>query len=127
MASRRGARRRALEILYQSDLNGSSPSASLDDGADEFTVELVRGAEEHLAELDELIGTHSREWQVSRMPAVDRAVLRLACYELRYMEDIPPAAAINEAVEAAKELSTEDSARFVNGILGQIARESPDG
>jgi N utilization substance protein B len=70
-----------------------------------------------------LIGDHAHEWTVERMAAVDRTILRLACYELLHRPDVPAAAAISEAVVAAKELSTEDSGRFVNGILGRIARE----
>lgn len=88
-----------------------------------FTAELVRGVAEHRGEVDALIAAHSEGWTVARMPVVDRTVLRIACFELLHREDVPPAAVISQAVEAAKELSTEDSSRFVNGVLGKIARE----
>jgi len=125
---RRDARRQAIDILFQADVLGERPV----DVADEWTtagrriapfaMQLVEGVGEHLEELDELIGAHAEGWKVSRMPSVDRTILRLACYELLHRPDVPPGAAIDEAVEAAKELSTEDSGRFVNGVLGEIAR-----
>ncbi|MEX1047088.1 MAG: transcription antitermination factor NusB [Actinomycetota bacterium] len=126
MSSRRKARRRALEILFRSDLAGVAPSVTPveEQYADEFTRELVEGVEERLSELDQAIGSHAEGWTVARMAAVDRTVLRLAVYELKYRPDVPEAVAINEAVEAAKELSTDESGRFVNGILGQIARDA---
>src|SRR5207302_10927604 len=89
----------------------------------EFAQELVLGVATHLEELDKLIGDAAEEWTVGRMAVVDRNILRLAVYELLHRPDVPPSAAINEAVVAAKELSTEDSGRFVNGILGRIARD----
>lgn len=126
MSSRRKARRLALEILFRSDLGGVAPSATLaeEQDAEDFTRELVKGVGEHLSDLDQIIGSHAEGWTVPRMAAVDRSVLRLAVYELRYRPDVPEAVAINEAVEAAKELSTDESGRFVNGILGQIARDA---
>jgi transcription antitermination protein NusB len=92
-----------------------------------FTRELVEGVGARLEELDRLIGAHAEGWTVARMAAVDRAILRLACFELLYRPDVPPAVAISEAVEAAGELSTEGSVRFVNGILGRISREMAGG
>lgn len=129
MARRRQARRRAVDILYQADVVGRRPvdvleeRKALAEKVPGFTEDLVRGTAEHLAELDDLIGEHAEGWTVHRMAAVDRTLLRLACYEILYRDDISPAVAISEAVAAAKELSTEDSGRFVNGILGRIARE----
>jgi transcription antitermination protein NusB len=125
---RRRARRRALDILYQADLTQRPVSQVLEErkeleDIDPFTAELVLGVADHLAELDQLIGEHAEGWTVHRMAVVDRNVLRLACYEMLWREDVPVAVAIDEAVEAAKSLSTEDSGRFVNGILGRIARE----
>jgi N utilization substance protein B len=123
------ARRVALVILFQADVRGENPADALADWeSDErtvpgFTRELVQGVSEHLEELDGLIGEHAHEWTVERMAKVDRTILRLACYELLHRPDVPTSAAISEAVIAAKELSTEDSGRFVNGILGRIARE----
>ena len=123
------ARRCALDILYQADVRGESIADALADwlGDDrevpEFAQELVLGVSTHLEELDALIGEYAQDWTVERMAAVDRNILRLAVYELLHRPDVPPSAAINEAVVAAKELSTEDSGRFVNGILGRIARD----
>ncbi len=129
VASRRDARRQALDILFQADVTGADSVDVLGDweasGRDvaDFARSLVEGVASHAAELDALIGQHAENWTVARMASVDRAILRLACFELLHRPDVPPSAAINEAVEAAKELSTEDSSRFVNGILGRIARE----
>lgn len=129
MARRRDARRRAALILYEADVTGRSPlevlaeRRSVGERIPAFTEELVRGVAERLEELDRLLGRHSEGWTVPRMAAVDRALLRLACYEILHREDVPDAVAIAEAVEAAKVLSTEDSGRFVNGVLGRIARE----
>lgn len=130
MARRRDARRQALDILYQADVLGELPL----DVAEEWTAagknlapfarELVAGVAAHLEELDAIIGAHAEDWTVPRMPSLDRTILRVACYELLHRPDVPAGAAIDEAVEAAKELSTEDSGRFVNGVLGEIARGS---
>jgi N utilization substance protein B len=125
----RDARRVALDILFQADVRGEDPRDALADWTEderevpEFARELVLGVDAHRDELDRLIGEYAHEWTVQRMAAVDRTILRLACYELFHRPDVPPSAAISEAVVAAKELSTEDSGRFVNGILGRIARE----
>jgi transcription antitermination protein NusB len=133
--TRRDARRRALDILYQADVSGTTPSATLaqwlEEGTEEdvplFARELVLGVERYLREIDELISRHAEGWTVARMPVVDRTILRLACHELLHRPDVPVAVAISEAVTAAKELSTEASGRYVNGILGRIAREElPD-
>ena len=129
MARRRQARRLAVDILYQADLLGRDPVQVLEErkGLGEkipgFTAELVLGVAERLEALDELLGDHAEGWTVQRMAGVDRTLLRLACYEMLYREDVSVAVAISEAVAAAKSLSTEDSGRFVNGILGRIARE----
>lgn len=124
---RRGARRTALDILYQADVTEQSPSEVLEQwrsagrSISEHTQGLVRGVQSLLPELDRLFGGHAEGWAVHRMAVVDRSILRLACYELR--AGVPVSVAINEAVNLAKELSTEDSGRFINGILGKIARE----
>ena len=129
MARRREARRRAVGILYQADLLGRDPvevleeRKSLGQRVPGFTEELVRGVAEHRAELDRIIGEHAEEWTVDRMAALDRTLLRVACHEILDRDDASPAVAISEAVAAANALSTEDSGRFVNGILGKIARE----
>jgi transcription antitermination protein NusB len=116
-------------MLFQADVTGSHPSDVLDgwsaSGRDvpAFTRELVEGVADHLTELDRSIGAHSEGWTVERMASVDRTILRVATYELLVDRGTPVGAAIDEAVRAAKELSTEDSGRFVNGVLGKIARE----
>ena len=126
---RHAARRRALDVLYQADVTERRPSGVLAEwiacGEDVpgFARELVEGVEAHLEELDALLAEHSEEWTVARMAVVDRTILRLACFELLHRPDVPVSVAIAEAVEAATELSTAESGRFVNGILGRIARE----
>jgi N utilization substance protein B len=129
MARRRDARRLAAGILHQADVARRDPMEVLAERRDlgervpGFAEELVRGVSEKIEELDALIAAHSDAWPVSRMPVVDRTLIRIACFELLYREDVPPGAVISQAVEAAKELSTEDSSRFINGILGKIAGE----
>lgn len=129
MARRRDARRLAVEVLYQADVSHRPPTEVLEGRRQigqripGFTEDLVRGVAGRLPELDRLIGEHAQDWTVERMAAVDRAVLRVACFELRYREDVPVAVAIDEAVIAAKEMSTEESGGFVNGILGRVARD----
>jgi len=126
---RRSARRAALLALYQADLTGADAAGLLRDAAteegtepDAYAVELVSGATAAMPELDGLIGEAAEDWNVDRLAALDRAILRLATFEVLHREDVPVGAAIDEAVEAAKELSTEASGRFVNGVLGRIAR-----
>jgi N utilization substance protein B len=129
VARRRDARRLAAGIIHQADVAGRDPIEVLEERRDlgervpGFAEELVRGVSEHREELDKLIADHSEEWPVSRMPVVDRTLIRIACFELLYRDDVPTGAVISQAVEAANELSTEDSSRFINGILGKIARE----
>jgi len=86
-----------------------------------YAAQIAQGVVEHGDEVDELITTYSRDWPLDRMPAVDRAVLRVATWEVAFNPEVPAAVAISEAVEQAQALSTEDSARFVNGVLGRIA------
>jgi N utilization substance protein B len=133
LSSRRQERRLAIDMLFQSDVTGSDPRVVLEDWSASgrevpvFTRELVEGVAGHLAELDREIGARSEGWSVDRMASVDRTILRVAAYELLVGRQTPVGAAIDEAVRAAKELSTEDSGRFVNGVLGKIARASADG
>ncbi|HXF57784.1 MAG TPA: transcription antitermination factor NusB [Actinomycetota bacterium] len=123
---RRRARRTAIEILFQADLTGRPPSEVLASWREAgrhippYTEELVLGVERELPEIDRWLGETSREWPVHRMAAVDRTILRVATRELR--AGLPVPVAIDEAVEAANELSTEESGRFVNGVLARIAR-----
>ncbi len=128
MARRRDARRAAVDILYQADVTGRPATEVLEERrllgrkVPGFTEELVRGVAEHQDELDRLIGEHAEGWTVARMAAVDRTLLRVAVFELLYRDDVPAGVAIDEAVAAAKSLSTEASGGFVNGILGRLER-----
>jgi N utilization substance protein B len=126
IGSRREARERALGLLYEAEAKGVAPSEVLVDlplPPDEFTVEVVEGVGAELADLDERISQFSRGWTLARMPALDRAVLRLATFELVHRPDVPTAAVISEAVELAKRYSTDESGRFVNGMLSAIAAD----
>jgi transcription antitermination protein NusB len=125
--SRRAARKHALDMLYEADLLGRDVAAVLADHLErdpppgEFAVALVRGVDRQRPELDALISRHARGWRLERMPVVDRNLLRIGVYELLHEPEVPDAVAITEAVELAKELSTDDSGRFVNGVLAGIA------
>jgi N utilization substance protein B len=129
VTSRREARRVAIDILYQADVTATDPDVVLAEWGDAgrtvppFSEELVEGVSVRLPEIDLILEEHSEDWTVSRMTAVDRTILRVAVHELRDRPDVPPSVAISEAVEAATDLSTEGSPRFVNGILGRIASE----
>jgi N utilization substance protein B len=119
------ARERALALLYEADSKGLAPRAvlaALPAPADELAVLLVEGVEDRRPELDDLISEHARGWTLERMPVVDRTVLRVALFELLARPDVPTAVVIDEAVELAKRFSTDDSGRFVNGMLSAIAR-----
>jgi N utilization substance protein B len=126
--SRHESRRLALDALYQADVTHVDGPAVLDDWAEAgrdvpaHTRQLVEGVSQHLEEIDRTIGAVAEGWRVERMPSIDRTILRIATFELIFPGDVPPGASIDEAVRAAKELSTEDSGRFVNGVLGEIAR-----
>jgi N utilization substance protein B len=157
MGHRREARERAVQFLFQNDLN---PPEQLDAALDEFwqsqrsaaiqaekgkaawgeAVELpppssaeaamrlfadplIRGVLEHRAEIDQVIEKHVKNWSMERMAAVDRNVIRLAVHEMLHREDIPPVVSINEAVDIAKKFSTQDSGKFVNGILDKVKGE----
>jgi N utilization substance protein B len=126
LGTRREARERALELLYEADAKGITPDAVMIDlpvAPDEFASDVVRGVGEHLAEVDDLLRRFAKGWTLERMPVIDRTLLRMATYELGHRPDVPTASIINEAVELAKRYSTDDSGRFVNGMLGRIADE----
>jgi transcription antitermination protein NusB len=129
VSSRRQERRLAIEILFQADITATDGRSALQGWIGSgrevpaFTRALVEGVSDHLDEIDATIAAHSEGWTVDRMASVDRTVLRVAAYELGFGGEVPVGVAIDEAVRAAKELSTEDSGRFVNGVLGKIARE----
>jgi N utilization substance protein B len=130
MLERSRARRQALHILYQREVTGQPVSGILaeknyivdEDGEPgEFCALLALGSEEHVDQIDRLIADVSENWAVSRMPLVDRNILRMAVFELVYLDDVPASVTINEAVELAKTFGGEDSSKFVNGVLGRIA------
>lgn len=121
---RSNARERALYRLYEAESKGVAPRVVLAEQVlppDELTVLLVEGVEDHRRELDELIAGQAHGWTLERMPAIDRNVLRLAVFELAHRPDVPVAVVIDEAVELAKRFSTDDSGRFVNGVLSALA------
>ena len=123
---RSDARERALALLYEAESKDDGaparcwPRLPVPPGA-AWSLTLVEGVEDHRPELDELIAAHARNWTLERMPAIDRNLLRLALYELKDRPDVPAAVVIDEAVELAKRFSTDDSGRFVNGMLSAIA------
>ena len=134
MGARSKARKRALDVLYGADVRGQSinevlaaeqaradndPKRSSSWG---YARDIVVGITEHGDEIDELIETYSQGWKIDRMPAVDRAIVRIGLWEILYNEEVPDGVAISEAVESATVLSTEDSAGFVNGLLARIAQ-----
>ena len=133
MAARSKARKRAVDVLYEADVRGRDRLELLRervaDGnppVPEHAVRLVEGVEEHASRIDELIGAHATNWSLDRLPDVDRAILRMATYELLWADDVPDAVVIDEAVELAKALSTDESPKYLNGVLGAIlAAEVP--
>lgn len=121
---RRQARERALSLLYEAETKDVAPTAVLDQlpvEPDPFTVELLRGVTANIGELDGMISGYARDWTIDRMPALDRALLRMAVFELIHRPDVPTGAVISEAVELAHRFSTDESGRFVNGMLARIA------
>jgi N utilization substance protein B len=124
--TRRAARERALGLAYeceQRDVSGSTLLEGLPVPPDEYAQELVLGIDEHHGDIDAIIAKFSEHWSLDRMPVVDRALLRIGTYELGWRPDVPTPVAITEAVELAKQYSTKDSGRFVNGLLSRIAAE----
>jgi transcription antitermination protein NusB len=127
IGSRREARERAVSLLYEAEAKAISPQELLDElplPAEPFTAELVSGVGEHIGELDDLLRAHAVDWSLERMPAIDRALLRMGSFELVHRPEIPVGAVISEAVELAKQYSTDDSGRFVNGMLSAIATKA---
>ena len=126
LGTRREARERALGLLYEVEAKGTSPDDVLAEQPvppDEFAIDIVHGVGVHGAQIDELIRRYVKGWTLERMPVIDRTLVRMAIYELAHRPDVPTAAIISEAVELAKRYSTDDSGRFVNGMLGRIAEE----
>ncbi|MBN1794697.1 MAG: transcription antitermination factor NusB [Candidatus Omnitrophica bacterium] len=132
MRQRSQAREAALQVLYQIDITKFPTDEVLGDfwenyppaeeGIRSFTDELVRGTTEHMGQIDEVIAGAAENWHIHRMATIDRNILRLACFELLFREDIPPKVSINEAIELAKRFGDIDSGKFVNGVLDKIAR-----
>lgn len=134
---RHQARKRAVDLLFEAEARGLTPAelaesrnalAETDSdvsGLNPYTVTVARGVTEHAAHVDELLSAHLQGWTLERLPAVDRAILRVAIWELLHGEDVPEPVAVDEAVELAKKLSTDDSPAFVNGVLGQIMLVTP--
>ncbi len=132
MTARSKARKRALDLLYESEARGlprvellADRLASGEPPVSEYTVSLVEGVDAHAARIDELLSEHAVGWTLDRMPAVDRNILRLGAYELLYASDVPDQVAISEAVHLARELSTEESPAFVNGLLARLMELKP--
>lgn len=128
---RRAARELALNILYQVDVAGlqlddaiatAFENASIREDAKEYAETLARGAREHLADADAAISSLSAEWPPERQPVVDRNILRMAIFEIDHVPSVPPVVSVDEAVELAKKFSTEDSGKFVNGVLAAYLR-----
>jgi N utilization substance protein B len=127
LTARSKARKRALDVLFEADVRGTDPLDTLRawrDRADPpvpgYACELVEGVTARRSRIDEVIVRYARDWSLDRMPPVDRTTLRLATYELLWRDDVPDAVVIDEAVELAKSLSTDDSPAFVNGILARV-------
>jgi N utilization substance protein B len=134
---RHQARKRAVDLLFEAEARGVTPAAAADartalaeadpDVAqlNPYTATVARGVTEHAAHIDDLIASHLQGWTLDRLPAVDRAILRVAVWELLHADDVPGPVAVDEAVELAKKLSTDDSPGFVNGVLGQVMLVTP--
>jgi N utilization substance protein B len=134
--ARSKARKRALDLLFEAELRGEPVIALMEErsslGADvgppvpEYAAELVRGVEAHRERIDELLGSYAEGWTLDRMPAVDRNILRIGAYELLWADDVPDGVAISEAVQLARELSTDASPSFVNGLLARLLGLKPE-
>ena len=137
IAGRHQARKRAVDLLFEAEARGitaaevaDSRNALAEKQSDvaplnPYTVTVAQGVTEHAAHVDDLISAHLQGWTLERLPAVDRAILRVAVWELLHADDVPEPVAVDEAVELAKQLSTDDSPGFVNGLLGQVMLVTP--
>jgi len=130
VASRSKARKRAVDLIYESDLREVDAVGMLaervalaDPPINAYTIELVQGVTARRAEIDRILADYSEGWTLQRMPGVDRAILRVGLFELLWSDGVPDAVAIDEAVELAKTLSTDESPKFVNGLLGRVLRD----
>jgi transcription antitermination protein NusB len=133
VAARSKARKRALDVLYEADVRGVDPLTTLservalaDPPVNDYTIGLVEGVQAHHDRIDKILAGYAEGWTVARMPDVDRAILRLGVYELLWRDEVPDPVAIDEAVELAKSLSTDESPRFINGVLARVLRDKPE-
>ena len=129
MSARTKARKRALDVLFESEVRGLALDGTLEERrmtneppVNDYTVSLVQGVAEHRQKIDELLTSYSEGWSLDRMPAVDRNLLRIGVLEILYVDDVPDEVAVSEAVNLARDLSTDESPAFVNGVLGNIVR-----
>lgn len=134
MGARSKARKRALDVLFEADQRDLEPVTLLaqriaEPGTEaalpQYAVDLVEGVVAQRARIDEILASHSHGWTIERMPAVDRAILRLGTWEILFNDDVPDAVAVSEAVDLAKALSTDESPGFVNGLLGRVVELKP--
>lgn len=132
MGARSKARKRALDVLFEASQRGLDPVDTLrerlaqsDPPVPEYAVELVEGVVAHRVRIDELLATYAEQWTLDRMPPVDLALLRIGVFELLWCDDVPDGVAVSEAVDLAAQLSTEQSPRFVNGLLGRLVQLKP--
>ena len=132
MSARSKARKQALDLLYETDIRGTNLIETLEvrdipaEGPDarpirEYTRELINGVSDNLRKIDELITTYAQGWDMDRLPAVDRNILRLGIYEILWSTTVPTSVAIDEALDLARELSSDDSSKYIHGVLGRIA------
>lgn len=132
VTARGKARKRAVDVLYESDARGVLPTTTLaerialaDPPVNDYTITLIEGVYANRVRIDEILTEYADGWTIARMPGVDRAVLRMGVYELLWCAAVPAAVVIDEAVELAKTLSTDDSPKFVNGVLARVLRDQP--
>ncbi len=132
MSARTKSRKRALDILFESEAQSLPPGGTLADRrtdveypVNDYAVQLVEGVVSHRDRLDEIISENAKDWTLDRMPAVDRNLLRIGAYEILYVDDVPDAVAVSEAVSLASDLSTDESPSFVNGLLSKIVELKP--
>jgi N utilization substance protein B len=134
LSARTKARKRAVDLLFEAEQRGINARDLLSERLakpvteaplNQYTADLVEGVVAHWTDINELLATYSQGWTVERMPSVDRAILRLGAYEVLYAEDVPEGVAIAEAVELARTLSTDESPKFVNGLLARLAEVKP--
>lgn len=135
MSARSKARKRAVDILFEADQRAGTAVLELlaerlrqpgtQAPVPQYAVDVVEGVQAHAERIDEILATYAHGWTVARMPAVDRAILRVGVWEVLFNDDVPDAVAVDEAVELARLLSTDDSPAFVNGLLGQVVALKP--